>query len=89
MDAPITLEDLLAAMQPPAKNGEEGLTTEEIAERLHRSVVWVRSRLKALQRQGRLRVGEKTVIGIDGRLARVPAYSLRKEEEPCNSIRPS
>jgi len=44
-------------------------------------VDWVRKRLRALQGLGRLApVQWRTSYGLDGRVIKIPVYSLRKEQ---------
>ena len=78
----ISLDELLAALQQAeTQEGEGGLSVEEICHTLGRSTAWVRQRLRALQAQGRLVVSRRTTFALDGRLAHVPTYSLRKEQK--------
>ena len=59
------------------EQNDEGHTTRELAELWgcnHRTAV---ARLEEIHRAGRLIVGRKTVMAIDGRRARVPTYRLK------------
>ena len=76
----ISLDELLAALQETQGSEGRGLSAEEISRRIGRSVPWVRARLRALQQRGRLApVQWRLSVGIDGRMVRVPVYSLNKE----------
>lgn len=76
----VDLLDLLKQMQLVSGDGqEEGLTAEEIAEKIGMSRTWVRARLRDLYCDGCLVVGFKMSTRIDGRPYRTPVYRLRAE----------
>ncbi len=76
----ITLDELLEALRQTQGPEGRGLSAEEISQRVGRSTDWVRKRLRALQGQGRLApVAWRTAFGIDGRVIKIPVYSLKKE----------
>lgn len=58
----------------------DGLTVQELALKTGRSVEWIRSKLKLLAAAGRLVVGRKKAMGLDGRDILVPAYKIKPAE---------
>ncbi len=78
--APFSMDELVAALQQMEGPEGRGLSTEEISQRVGRSTEWVRKRLRALQANGRLApVQWRQSYGLDGRVIKVPVYSLRKD----------
>jgi hypothetical protein len=60
-----------------AKNkDDEGLTTAEWAERLGTSVALTLRKLNAANKQGRLKVGKREILRLDGKLNKTPVYSI-------------
>lgn len=67
-------EDLMTGLG--AEQLKDGLTVEELAIKTGRDVGWVREKLRLLAAAGRLIVGRKKQMGLDGRNAMVPAYKI-------------
>lgn len=62
-----------------ARRGEDGLSTQEIAESVGRSVVWVRERILATaKRLGVLRVGRRRGENVAGLPVDIPVYRFVK-----------
>lgn len=74
----ITEQDLIEAILAASATGPDaaGLTAAELVDRSGMSEKWVRKRLRALKTAGRLAVGRAGRETIDGRVVRVPVYSL-------------
>lgn len=81
--ADFSANELIAFMQAQGAEGD-GLSSEELVAATGRSAGWVRDRLKELATAGHIVVRRKRAMRIDGTPCLVPAYSLRKEGEPCN-----
>lgn len=75
----ITETDLLASIEEMLAPAGEGMTTKELAEKLHMGPGAVRDRLHHLNKQGRLARTRKRITGLDGRQMTVPAYKLRDD----------
>jgi hypothetical protein len=56
----------------------EGMTRQEIADAIGRCTRWVSDKLRLLAARGKLIVGRREMVGLDGRRCRVPVYSIRK-----------
>ena len=79
--AQFSVDELVEALRQTEGQDGRGLSAEEISRRVGRSVDWVRKRLRALQGLGRLApVQWRTSYGLDGRVIKIPVYSLRKEQ---------
>jgi len=63
---------------------EDGLSVEQIAKELTKSVKWVRERLKALAADGQLEIGKKRMKDLLGRTIWVPVY---KTAQPMESTK--
>jgi hypothetical protein len=77
----ITIDELLAELakaQPPRAGDDPGWTTEELAERSGRTLYAIKQMLRDKQRQGVLRVGRKSSIGINGQPYRVNCYWIEQ-----------
>jgi hypothetical protein len=59
-----------------AKELKDGLTVEEICLHTGKGSDWVRSKLKLLLAAGRLTVGKKRAMSLDGRDMMVSAYKI-------------
>ncbi len=60
------------------RKNSAGATTCEIGEKLGRGTKWVREKIGALIRQGKISVGRKSITRIDGTIAMVPVYLFKK-----------
>lgn len=67
-------EDLMTGLG--AAQLKDGLTIEELAIKTGRDVGWVREKLRLLAAAGRLIVGRKKQMGLDGRSVMAPAYKI-------------
>lgn len=67
-------EELVAGLGH--KELRDGLTVEELAIKTGKNVDWVKDKLRLLAAAGRLIVGRKKQMGLDGRSAMVPAYKI-------------
>jgi len=78
----ITTDEWLTEMERLAQDTQEGdgLTTNEIAERLGHSTKWVAGRLRRLKKAGRLEVGRRTIETLSGLSMPVPAYKVLPEK---------
>lgn len=76
----ITEDELVAALfsaQTASEAVSGALTTRELANRVGRSVQWVRDRLRTLIDEGQVEAGEVQIVDIAGRKTISPAYSLK------------
>jgi len=80
------LDELLSEVRGQHDGGDNGYTTNEIAEKLGCSGKTAALRLHALDRAGRLQCGRARRRTIDGRWTSVPVYSL-KERAPENGAK--
>jgi hypothetical protein len=74
-----TMDELLDLL-PEFSTDSSGMTSEEIAEQKGMSVHWVHKVLGKVAKTGRLRVGHKRTVKIDGTACQKPAYSIVKEK---------
>lgn len=74
----ITEAELLDALASAARGDapEEARTTQELADEAGVPARKVNAALRALHRQGRLVSHRVIRVGVDGRLAPVPAYTI-------------
>lgn len=84
MDNFITQEDLLAALTDAltVPDGEQGLSFSEIQEKTGWHTLKIRSRLKQLQKKGRLVVGRAPRLNIAGSYSSVPVYRINPTSPP-------
>lgn len=80
MDADFSMEELLALLEQERGPEIQGLSTDEIAERLGRSRGWVLARLRELHRAGRIRCSYRPGTRVDGRPCQIPVYTLSSTE---------
>jgi hypothetical protein len=69
------IEALLAELETTGDNG--GLSVAEIMDKTGRGASWVRGKLAAINRAGRLVVGRRLTTGIDGKAAHTPVYRIK------------
>jgi hypothetical protein len=70
----IHVDEWLKELEAFSKRSDEGHTAEEISENTGMTLRVVRERLKQVARLGRLRVGRRSSMTIDGRHTVVPVY---------------
>lgn len=71
------LEKLVALLKRPVTEDAQGFTRAELCEATGLSDETVLGRLRELSRQGKLDVGRKRILSIDGRGNYVPAYRIK------------
>lgn len=81
MEPDFSVEELLALLEAQRGPQHEGLSSEEIAERLGRRPGWVLVRLRQLSRQGHITVSHRRSTRVDGRPCLTPVYSLKNGGE--------
>lgn len=73
---PIRADEWLAELSRLSAINDEGMTTAELVEETGRSEKQVRDWLRQAAAKGWVKVGRRTVPGIDGRLTPVPVYRV-------------
>lgn len=58
-----------------------GLTATEIAEKIGRGAAWVRKRLKELEKQGRLLIGQKRITRWGGAPYTTRCFKIKEEQQ--------
>jgi MarR-like DNA-binding transcriptional regulator SgrR of sgrS sRNA len=79
MSAQIMHDEWLAALeaaQAQRPQDDEGMTTQEIGEVFNCSEKKVRELLRKIHNAGRLRVGRRNMIRLDGRPQPIPVYRI-------------
>lgn len=73
---PITLDELLSAIEQASCDPGDGYTIAEIIEHTGLSLNRARTIVKHAIRFGRMKPGRKVITSMDGRRMMVPAYVL-------------
>lgn len=78
---PIREDEWRAELERVLWASDEGLTARDLAKALRLSVQRVRTRLQLLSEAGRLTVGKRHVMAIDGTMRSCAVYQLKKKSK--------
>ena len=73
-----SIEAIIGELERARAPDFEGYSAYEISERLGRSETWVHKRLKRLHTAGRLVIGKRRSLAMDGKVCWTPVFRLRK-----------
>ena len=76
----ITHEELLAEIERIDSGRNDGATVTELVAETGRSRLMILNRLKAAASEGRLVVGRKRIVSIDGRPMTAPCYKVVRKK---------
>ncbi|GAG00271.1 unnamed protein product [marine sediment metagenome] len=80
MTAAITMDEWLAEFEKVSEfQGDEGATVRELSEQMGHESKWVRDHLREAIDKGRVAVGRRKYLRIDGTLTMVPVYRINPE----------